>query len=231
MTFPAWPYSPMARATWGTKDRGGSNMKIRGSNSKVSLYAAVAFLACSLLLVAAFQIARNSSPWDIAVHSAAAHYPSPAPSASTDKSKWIRAYGALPLSFTENQGQLAQDVRYSSHGAQYDLFLTPQEAVVALRHSRQLDFSPRHRAASLKRLRDSRKANAATTTAALHLRFEGANPAPQVAGTEKLPGKVNYFIGNDPKKWHTGIPTYGQVKYSQVYPGVDLIFYGNPRKL
>jgi len=206
-------------------------MKIRGSNSKVSLYAAVAFLACSLLLVAAFQIARNSSPRDIAVQSAAAHYPSPAPSASTDKSKWIRAYGALPLSFTENQGQLAQDVRYSSHGAQYDLFLTPQEAVVALRHSRQLDFSPRHRAASLKRLRDSRKANAATTTAALHLRFEGANPAPQVAGTEKLPGKVNYFIGNDPKKWHTGIPTYGQVKYSQVYPGVDLIFYGNPRKL
>jgi hypothetical protein len=144
----------------------------------------------------------------------------------------LQAYGKLPLSFMENQGQLAQEVRYAAHGSRYDLFLTPQEAVVALRHSQHLDFSPRHRAASLKALRALRKSGSATTTtASLRLRFAGANPAPEIAGLENLPGKVNYFIGNDPKKWHTGIPTFAQVKYSQVYPGVDLLFYGHQRNL
>jgi hypothetical protein len=42
---------------------------------------------------------------------------------------------------------------------------------------------------------------------------------------------VNYLIGNDPKKWHTGITTFGKVNFAQVYPGVDLVFYGNQRQL
>jgi hypothetical protein len=206
-------------------------MRFRGSISRAPFYAAVAFLACSLLLVAAFHITRNSSHKNISTNSASvARSGSSAPGAK-DKSAWLQAYGQLPISFTENQGQLAQEVRYAAHGAQYDLFLTSQEAVVALRHSRHFDFSPRHRAASLKALRNLRKAGAATTTTALRLRFEGANPAPQVAGVENLPGKENYFIGSDPKKWHTGVPTYAQVKYSQVYPGVDLVFYGRQRNL
>jgi len=46
-------------------------------------------------------------------------------------------------------------------------------------------------------------------------------------GAEELPGKTNYFIGNDPKKWRTNVPTYAQVRYHDVYPGVDLVYYGN----
>jgi hypothetical protein len=42
---------------------------------------------------------------------------------------------------------------------------------------------------------------------------------------------VNYFIGNDPKKWHTDVPAYAKVKYTSVYPGIDLVFYGNQREL
>jgi uncharacterized protein (TIGR03437 family) len=45
------------------------------------------------------------------------------------------------------------------------------------------------------------------------------------------PGVANYFIGNDPKNWRSGIPTYGKVNYAQIYPGVDLVFYGNQRQL
>ena len=130
-------------------------MKIRGSISRVTLYAAVAFLACSFLLVAAFRITRNSPRHNLSTTSAA-RVASPAVPA-TDKSAWLQAYGKLPLSFMENQGQLAQEVRYAAHGSRYDLFLTSQEAVVALRHSQHLDFSPRHRAASLKALRALRK--------------------------------------------------------------------------
>ena len=53
----------------------------------------------------------------------------------------------------------------------------------------------------------------------------------KVAASVPLPGKVNYFIGNDPKKWRTNIPTYQAVIYKNAYPGVDLKFYGNGRQL
>ncbi|MGA2418746.1 MAG: choice-of-anchor D domain-containing protein [Candidatus Acidiferrum sp.] len=204
-------------------------MDIRGSIGRFSFYAAVAVLAGSFLFVTVFRGIRNSSRNNSSLILTASHAPSSANSA--DKSASLRAFGSLPLSFTENQGQLAQEVRYSTHGAQYDLFLTPQEAVVALRRSQHFDLSPRHRGASLKALHALRHASGSTTTAALHLRFEGANPAPQVTGAEQLPGKVNYFIGNDPQKWHTDVPTYAQVKYNQLYPGVDLLFYGRQRTL
>ncbi len=59
----------------------------------------------------------------------------------------------------------------------------------------------------------------------------GANLSPRVTGLEALTGKVNYFLGNDPKKWRTNIPTYAKVKYHDVYPGIDLIYYGNRQQL
>jgi hypothetical protein len=54
----------------------------------------------------------------------------------------------------------------------------------------------------------------------------GATAAPRILGTGHLPGKVNYFVGNDPAEWRTDIPTYARVKYEAVYPGVDSIYYG-----
>ncbi|MFS8086668.1 MAG: SBBP repeat-containing protein, partial [Acidobacteriota bacterium] len=63
------------------------------------------------------------------------------------------------------------------------------------------------------------------------MKLSGANPQPQVIGVDQLPGKVSYFSGNDPAKWHTAIPTYERVKYTGVYPGVDMVFYGNQRQL
>ena len=58
-----------------------------------------------------------------------------------------------------------------------------------------------------------------------------ANPQSPAAGHDELPGKSNYFIGNDPAKWRTNIPTYAKVKYQGVYPGVDLVYYGNQGRL
>ena len=59
----------------------------------------------------------------------------------------------------------------------------------------------------------------------------GANPAAAVAGSDPLPGRSNYFIGNDPKNWHTGIPQFAGVHYQSVYPGIDLVFYGSQGRL
>src|SRR2546430_16603115 len=63
------------------------------------------------------------------------------------------------------------------------------------------------------------------------MKLVGANQAANVTALEELPGKSNYFIGNDPKQWRTDVPTYGKVKYEGVYPGVDLVYYGNQRQL
>jgi len=65
----------------------------------------------------------------------------------------------------------------------------------------------------------------------LRMQLIDADPAPEVIGLEELSGKVNYLIGNDPKKWHTNVPTYARVEYRDVYPGVKLVYYGNQRQL
>lgn len=65
----------------------------------------------------------------------------------------------------------------------------------------------------------------------LRMRLIGANPTPQITGIDELPGKVNYFIGKDPSKWRSDVPTYTKVEYKDVYPGVNLVYYGNQRQL
>ena len=85
-----------------------------------------------------------------------------------------------------------------------------------------------HRMAYFKAQRDSRKGQ---KTAVLRMRLANANKATKVAGIDPLPGRVDYFLGNDSTKWRTNIPSYSRVKYADVYPGVDLVFYGNQRRL
>lgn len=145
-----------------------------------------------------------------------------------DFSRWKEAYSNLSLSFEENQGQSAPQVRFVSHGPGYELFLTPQEAVIALRRSRAWNLSPLHRAQYFRALRQARQAGRMTV---LRMGLEGANPQAKISGIGPLPGKVSYFLGNRSERWRTGIPTYSKVKYSQVYPGVDLVFYGNQKRL
>ena len=64
-------------------------------------------------------------------------------------------------------------------------------------------------------------------SAVVRMKLVNANPTPEVTGGEELPGKVNYFLGNDPKKWRTNVATYAKVQYDDVYPGIDLAYYGN----
>jgi len=66
--------------------------------------------------------------------------------------------------------------------------------------------------------------------ATVRLELIDANSQAKVEGLDILPGKSNYFIGNDPQKWLTNIPNYAKVRYRDVYPGVDLVYYGNPNK-
>src|ERR1035438_1576738 len=116
---------------------------------------------------------------------------------------------SVPLSFEPNQGQLDSTVQFLTRGSGYALFLTPGKVVLNLERQQP-------QAASVDTLRMS---------------LIGANPKANAVGLAPQPGVVSYFIGNDPKKWRSGIPTYGKVKYPEIYPGVDLVFYGNQRQL
>jgi hypothetical protein len=203
-------------------------MMTRGSWVRVVKFVGVTGLVCSLLVVTALRSAGKRSPQAGAGLSAVAASPASKISATKGDPKWGAAYGKLPLSFEENQGQSASEVRYLSHGSGYELFLTPQEAVLALQPNVPHDLSPLHRTAALRALRKVRRTGEVT---AIRMRLEGANPDARIAGMDKLPGRTNYFIGNDPSKWHTDVPSYAQVRYSGIYPGVDLVFYGNQRRL
>jgi len=103
-------------------------MKTRGSWVRVVKFVGLTGLVCGLLLVAAFRGAGKRSPQTAAELSVAAASQASKTSAATDDPRWGEAYGKLPLSFEENQGQTAREVRYVSHGNGYELFLTPRVA-------------------------------------------------------------------------------------------------------
>ncbi|HET6853403.1 MAG TPA: hypothetical protein VFH46_13965, partial [Pyrinomonadaceae bacterium] len=186
------------------------------------------FLSLSLLLVAVTWIGATWSRSPGAGHHAAqlagmvrqaSHETTIQPDAAT-KARLNEVYGQLPLRFEANMGQADPQVDFISRGSGYTLFLTPREAVLALRAA----------AASPKR-GDGRNDNESATGAVLRMKFAGSDEKPRVAGQVELPGKVNYFIGNDPRRWRTGISTYAKIAYQNLYPGVDLVYYGNQRQL
>ena len=149
------------------------------------------------------------------------------PKASVPPSRSIAdvqsSYGHLPLSFEANQGQTDRQVKFLSRGQGYNLFLTSTEAVLALANQDRA-------LVKASEVEDSRSSKE-TRQAVLRMGLVGANPAPTISGLDALPGKANYFIGNDPRHWRTNVPTYVKVQYRDVYPGVDLVFYGNQRQL
>jgi len=114
--------------------------------------------------------------------------------------------GRLPLIFEPNHGQADPGVKFMSRGAGYSLFLDNSGAVLDM----QTGHSARGRSEHVVRMK-----------------LVGANPAALAAGSDPLPGKSNYLIGNDPQKWHRAIPQFAGVHYDHVYRGIDLLFYGN----
>ena len=70
-----------------------------------------------------------------------------------------------------------------------------------------------------------------TSPTTLRLKLQNANPDAQIAGLDQQPGKSHYLIGNDPSQWRKNVPNYAKVAYDEVYPGIDLVYYGNQRQL
>jgi hypothetical protein len=139
----------------------------------------------------------------------------------------------LPLSFEANVGQADASVRFLAHGPGYGLYLTGTEAVMVLSQptgdAAGRIFNPSGVDGTGWKPVLLPEATAPSTVVCMQIL--GGNPTAAVVGEDQLPGKVNYFLGNDPSEWHTNIATYSKVEYRQVYPGIDLDFYGSGQGL
>jgi uncharacterized repeat protein (TIGR01451 family) len=187
----------MGNGRWLGRTSGSSLMRVRALGSVFVL-----LLAGSVLLGLG---SRRYIPMAVARVAASPIPTSSKPSVPAKPD--VRAIlGGLPLIFEPNHGQADPSVKFLARGAGYSLFLDNIGAV--------LDMPARHLAPG-------------RSTHFVRMKLVDANPAAVTAGSGPLPGKSNYFIGNDPHQWHSGIPQFAGVHYESVYPGIDLLFYGN----
>ena len=133
-------------------------------------------------------------------------------------------FASLPLYFEPNVGQTDPRVRFLSQSSRYALFLTDSGAVLSLVGGRI------HKGPTVATI-DPPPPPDRLVTSAVRIRMADANPHPQMNALDLLHGRVNYLIGNDPSKYHHNIPTYGRVRVRDVYPGIDVIYYGTPSAL
>ncbi|MEO8380533.1 MAG: SBBP repeat-containing protein [Acidobacteriota bacterium] len=133
--------------------------------------------------------------------------------------------------FEANTGQSDPSVRFLARGIGYAFFLTGDEAVAVL-HSGGRDTTAPH-VGSMAKTEDSSadSQTRARPPAVVRMRLQGANGKPAVQGVDLLPGRSNYFVGKDPAKWRAGVAQYAKVRMTDVYPGIDVLYYGNQRQL
>ncbi|MCU0632200.1 MAG: SBBP repeat-containing protein, partial [Methanolinea sp.] len=108
----------------------------------------------------------------------------------------------IPLVFIENQGQKSAEVIYHTNAAGHGIFFTPDAVVCAAGND---DAQP---------------------GSVVKISVVGQNAGIRVTGEEPLPGTANFFLGNNPEDWATSVPTFGKVRYGNVIPGVDIVYYG-----
>lgn len=135
----------------------------------------------------------------------------PANISSLSKQKVADTYGKLPIQFEPNLGQADESVKFIARGNGYSLLLRGNESILSLQ----------------KPASNKKKALASF----VRMRVESAGPAPSVVGLDQTESKTNYIIGNDPSQWRTDVPNYGKVKYEQILPGIDAVYYGNGQQL
>ena len=181
------------------------NSRIRMENPMLRSYCCIAMICIFLDSNAVSQMQNSGGPL-----------------AKRSQSRMVENYGNVPLSFEPNVGQTDARVMFLSHGSAYASFLTKNQVVLRLHpaSSNQTHIRP-----SLKSDRTEQK------DAIVTMEMVGANLNPRLTGIERLSGVSNYLIGSDPSKWHTNVPHYAKVRYSAVYPGIDLTYYGNHGQL
>jgi hypothetical protein len=162
-------------------------------------------------------VGGKSTPRVASTASASTHTPQPG------------AFGNIPLAFEPNYGQAGNaQVKYMARAHGYSLFLSSSEAAFVMPVGPQTSpLLSVHRGMSLSELEKAMSTPQSDAgVAVLRMEMLGASTQPQLTAENLQPGKTNYLIGRDPKNWHSNIPRYGQVRYHDVYPGIDLAYHG-----
>jgi len=165
--------------------------------------------------VLAFSVFTANLPWVVSANAGRSSREIAQPllvsgASTADKSNEQRiskTFGTLPLSFEANLGQVDPEVKFFSRSAGHGFYLTNSETVMVLG-----------------------KRNAARPDV-LKMKLRGANSQPHITGLDELPGKSNYFIGDDPGKWKTDVPSYSKVRYEAVYEGIDVVYHSTEQQI
>ena len=136
----------------------------------------------------------------------------------------VSGLGNRALNFESNFGQYGEAAAFISRGANYYLALSPTEVRVTLQ---KIAPPPVADTISGPGVRTQRTVDYRS----LLIQLPGANPLSVMTGEGEATGRANYFIGNDPAQWRTGVPAYDRVRVAEVYPGIDLLHYGNQQQL
>ena len=158
-----------------------------------------------------------------------------------------RAFGHLPLYFVENQGQMDERVAYYIQGSDKMIYFTPEGVTFALAEGTQMANrkSQIGRSANqqisksanryspfryLQQVGGSGVEAGAIQRWTVKLEFIGANPGVRPVGEEQQEAVISYFKGQ-PDEWRTGLPTYSRLVYRDLWPGIDLVYYGTVDRL
>ena len=141
--------------------------------------------------------------------------------ACVSRNMMVRKYENLPLSFEANSGHADPSMKFLARGPNYSLYLAANQAMMRFRSPTSpplLDLQRRSPAAD-------------PESTVVRMRLVGGNAGARTTALDELPGKSNYFIGNDPKNWRTNVTNYARVKFQNVYPGIDMVYYGTQHQL
>ena len=168
----------------------------------------MAIVLCALLLLLAWHRTSSADPVS-----------SPAPTA-------IQELSSIPLLFEVNVGQTDEQVRYLARpGLGVTYFFTERGHTVLLSEQRNSPAGP------MRRSTDREVTEPPTRSHAVKVDFPGANPRPSVSVEGEAQGLTNYFLGRDPNQWRTHVPSYSVLHYSDLYDGIDLVYYGSGARL
>src|SRR4051794_40012177 len=132
------------------------------------------------------------------------------------------ALGRLPVGFEPNVGQADPQVRYVAHTAAGTLLFAPSGVVLEVPQMGGPDSG-----LGVGPSRGKEQGGKEANPSLVSLRFLGANGSVSMRSGQMLPGKVNYFLGKDQANWHSNLPTFEGITYSQIYGGIDLEYSGS----
>ncbi len=132
----------------------------------------------------------------------------------------------MPLAFTQNNGQWDEQVLFRADAGLATVWITKEG--VYYQFTRRIEEGSDWSADPEQFLPDKFGLERdSVEQMVIKATFVEANINLSAAGEEVMEYKCNYFFGNDPAQWRTDVPNYSAVILKEIYPGIDLRYYGN----